>query len=117
MIDLKAIYIILAVVLAMIILCIATVKKIMSIRSGFTTFLMFVEEAVGAVFLGYILSLSYKAMEDYEAFVAKYGEIKDYFTYLSIYFCASQIIILVLIWIYKFIKRHTRMIKKRRIIK
>lgn len=117
MIDIKAIYITLAVVLAMIILCVVTVKKIMSIRSGFTTFLMFVEEAVGAVFLGYILSLSYKAMENYEVFVAKYGEIKDYFTYLSIYFCASQIIILVLIWIYKFIKRHTRMIKKRRIIK
>lgn len=117
MIDIKAIYITMAVVLAMVILCIATVKKIVSIQSGFTTFLMFVEEAVGAAFLGYMLSLSYKAMENYEAFVEKYGEIKDYFTYLSIYFCASQVIILVLIWIYKFIKRHTRMIKKRRIIK
>lgn len=117
MIDIKAIYITLSVVLAMIILCVVTVKKLVSIRSGFTTFLMFVEEAVGAVFLGYMLSLSYKAMENYEAFVEKYGEIKDYFTYLSIYFCASQVIILVLIWIYKFIKRHTRMIKKRRIIK
>lgn len=117
MIDIKAIYITLSVVLAMILLCVVTIKKLVSIRSSFTTILMFAEEAVGAVFLGYVLSLLYKAMEDYEVFVEKYGEIKDYFTYLSIYFCASQIIILVLIWIYKFIKRHTRMIKKRRIIK
>ena len=117
MIDIKAIYVTLAVVIAMIILCIATVKKILSIRSGFTTFLMFVEEIIGAVFLGYMLSLVYKAMENYEVFVSRYGDIKDYFTYLSIYFCSSQVVILVLIHIYKFIKRHTRMIKKRRIIK
>lgn len=117
MVDIKAIYVTLAVVIAMILLCIATVKKILSVRSGFTTFLMFVEEIIGAVFLGYMLSLVYKAMENYEVFVSRYGNIKDYFTYLSIYFCSSQIVILVLIYIYKFIKRHTRMIKKRRIIK
>ena len=62
-------------------------------------------------------NIVYKAMENYEVFVSRYGNIKDYFTYLSIYFCSSQIVILVLIYIYKFIKRHTRMIKKRRIIK
>ena len=117
MIDIKAIYITVGIIIFMCVLCIITIKKIMSIRSGFTTFLMFIEEIIGAVTLGYLLSLSYKAMENYEEFLEIYGKISDYFTYIAIYFCSSQIIILILIYIYKFIKRHSRMIKKRRIIK
>ena len=78
---------------------------------------MFVEEIIGAIVLGYLVSLVYKAMENYEVFEAQNGSLVDKFTYISIYFCSSQIIILILIGIYKFIKRHTRMIKKRRNIK
>ena len=78
---------------------------------------MFVEEIIGVVALGYLVTLAYRAMEDYEAFVQKFGSLADHFTYISIYFCISQIVILVLIWIYKLITRNTRMIKKRRIIK
>lgn len=78
---------------------------------------MLVEELIGIGALGYIVTLAYRAMEDYEAFVQKFGNLADKFTYISIYFCISQIAILILIWIYKFITRNTRMIKKRRIIK
>jgi len=116
-IDIQAIYLTLGVLAFMIILAIITVKKLLSIRSGFTTFLMFIEEIIGAVALGYLVSLAYKAMEDYSAFVEQYGTMEDKFTQISIYFCSSQIIILILVWIYKFIKRHSRLIKKRRIIK
>ena len=116
-IDMKAVYLTLTVVLMMFIFAIITVKKILSIRSTFTTILLFIEEIIGAGTLGYILSLTYKAMESYDAFLEKYGTITNYFTYISLYFCASQIVIIVLINIYRFIKRHTKMIKKRRIIK
>lgn len=116
-IDIKAVYLTVTVVGVMILLAVITVKKLMSTRSKFSTFLMVIEELIGAVTLGYVLSLAYMAMEDYTAFVQKYGELKDYFTYISIYFCASQIIILVLVSIYRFIKKRTKFIKNRRIIR
>lgn len=117
MIDLKMMYFVLVALALIGILCVMTIKKILSIRSAWTTFLMFVEEIIGIVTLGYLVSLTYKAMENYEKFTEEYGSLADKFTYISIYFCASQVIILILIWIYKLIKRNTRMIKKRRIIK
>lgn len=79
--------------------------------------LMFIEEIIGIGALGYIVILSYKAMEDYEAFVQKFGSLADRFTYASIYFCISQVVILILIWICKLLTRNRRLIKKRRIIK
>jgi len=78
---------------------------------------MFVEEIIGIIALGYIVILSYKAMENYEKFVEEVGSLADKFTYISIWFCLSQIVILISIWIYKLITRNTRMIKKKRIIK
>lgn len=78
---------------------------------------MFIEELIGIVALGYIVILAYRAMEDYDAFSQEFGNLVDKFTYVSIYFCISQIVILILIWIYKLVTRNTRMIKKKRIIK
>lgn len=78
---------------------------------------MFVEELIGIVALGYIVTLTYRAMEDYDEFVNKFGNLGDIFTYVSIYFCISQIIILLLVWLCKLIKKSSRLIKKRRIIK
>lgn len=78
---------------------------------------MLMEELIGIISLGYIVTLSYKAMENYEAFVNEFGSLADKFTYISICFCISQIVILFLVWICKMITRNTRMIKKRRNIK
>ena len=117
MIDIKAIYLTMTAVTIMCILAIITVKKIIGTRSMLNTILLFVEEIIGAGTLGYLLSLIYQAMDNYEVFVKEHGDISTYFTYISICFCASQIVMIILIKIYVFIKRHSRMIKKRKIIK
>ncbi len=116
-IDIKSIYLTIAVLMFMVILCVITIKKLINIKSRLTAFLMVIEEIIGVVTFSYLLTLSYKAMEDYEVFVSKYGPMEDNFTFISIYFCASQIIMLIIIGIYKAIKRRSRLIKKRRIIK
>lgn len=116
-VDIKALYIIFIVIIFMIILCIMTIKKLLSIKSLFTTLLMTIEEIIGICAFAYIVSMVYKAMDNHNEFVQKYGRLEDNFTYISIYFCLSQIIILILASIYKFIKRRTKFIKKRRIIK
>lgn len=116
-IDIQMMYFVIITLIFMGILGISTIKKILSIRSKFTTFLMFVEEIIGTVSIGYMVSLAYKAMENYEIFKKQHGSLADIYTYISIYFCLSQIIILMSIWVFKFFSRNRRMIKKRRDIK
>ena len=116
-VDLQMVYLVLVALGFMGGLAVFTIKKILSARGKFTTFLMVIEELIGATTLGYLVSLAYKAMENYDIFVAEYGNLADKFTNISIYFCASQIILLILVGIYKFINKSRRLIKKRRIIK
>jgi len=116
-IDIESIYLTITVVVVMLTLAVITIKRLMNTRSKFTAFLLVIEELiVGITAIGSFV-LSYKAMENYEAFVAKYGNMRDIFTYISIYFCASQIVILFFIFIYRAINRRKRLIKNRRIIR
>ena len=116
-IDLKMVYFVLVSLAFMVILCVITIKKILSMKSRFTAFLLLIEEMIGVVALGYIVTLAYRAMEDYEAFIEQFGNLADRFTYISIYFCISQIFILLLAWLCKLINKSKKLIKKRRIIK
>ena len=101
----------------MVILYVVAIKKLINIKIRFTSFLMFIEEVIGVCTFAYLFSHAYKAMENYDVYVNKYGEIQNNFTLLSIYFCISQFIIHILIGIYKSIKKRSRLIKKRKIKK
>ncbi len=116
-VNIETIYLTGIVIAIMVILAIITIKKLINTRSKFTTFLMVIEEIIVAVTVIGTFALAYSAMEDYTSFVNKYGSLKDIFTYISIYFCASQIVVLFLISIYKAINKRRKFIKNRRIIK
>lgn len=116
-VNLETVYLTITVIAIMIILAVITIKKLINIRSKFTTFLMVIEEIIVAVTAIGTFALAYTAMEDYSSFVNKYGSLKDIFTYISIYFAASQIVMLFFISIYKAINKRRKFIKNRRIIK
>lgn len=116
-INLETVYLVITVAAVMIFLGIFTVKKLMNTRSKFTAFLMVIEEIIIGITAIMTFVLAYQAMDDYESFVIKYGKIKDIYTYISIYFCASQVVILFLVSIYRAINKRRKFIKNRRIIK
>ncbi len=116
-IDIKTIYLTIMVVAIMLILAIITIKRLMHTRSKLTSFLMVIEEIISMITLVIIFVLSYSAMEDYSAFVEKYGELKDILTYISIYFVSSQLVILTIVSIYRNVNKHKKFIKDKRNIR
>ena len=116
-IDIKTIYLAVAALAFIIMLYVISIKKLVNIKSRFTTFLLIIEEILGTVTFVYIGTIVYKAMENYEVFISETGSLADNFTYISIYFCISQVIMLLLVWLCKLINKSKRLIKKRRIIK
>lgn len=116
-IDIESMYLTIVVVIVMLALAVITIKRLLNTRSKFTSFLMVIEEIIVSITVIGTFALLYKAMENYDLFAKKYGELTDILTYLSIYFCISQIGILVLTYIYRFINKRRKFIKDRRIIK
>ena len=116
-IDIKSIYLIIITIFIMIAVGIIVLKKLINTRNKMASFLLIVEEIVLSITVIILLVLGYNAMDDYEEFISKYGEIKNVLTLMSIYFCSSQIIIFVLTSISRGIGKRKRLIKNRRIIK
>jgi len=114
MIDIKGMYLTIGAIVTMIIFGLIVINKLINIKSKFTLFLLIIEEIIGAGTVAYMLSLSYKAMENYEAFVIKYGDFPKNISIIAYFFVISQIIILILLWIYKLIKRNQKLIKKKK---
>ncbi len=114
MIDIKGMYLTIGAIVTMIIFGLIVINKLINIKSKFTLFLLIIEEIIGAGTVAYMLSLSYKAMENYEAFVIKHGNFPKNISIIAYFFVISQIIILILLWIYKLIKRNQKLIKKKK---
>ena len=113
MVDMKSFYLCFATIATMMVFAIIAIKKVSSIRNKFITILSIVNDIVITATAAYIMSLIYKAMNNYEAFVQKYGSISGYFTCISICFCIVQVIVVVVTNIYVYIKRNSRMIKNK----
>ncbi|MDD2627565.1 MAG: hypothetical protein PHR25_03985 [Clostridia bacterium] len=114
MIDIKGIYLTMGAIITMIIFGFFVLNKLINIKSRFTFFLLIVEEIIGAGTIAYMLALTYNAMENYEGFVNKYGDYPKHISIIAYVFVISQIIILILLWIYKLIKRNQKLIKKKK---